>query len=60
MRAMYVHGAATPVEVLLRTTSLRGALTRFKYLGLLARKGLRQLQERREQEKKGLFKRMFG
>ncbi|GAB4174333.1 MAG: hypothetical protein Tsb0017_17230 [Geothermobacteraceae bacterium] len=27
---------------------------------LLARKGLRQLQERREQEKKGLFKRMFG
>jgi hypothetical protein len=26
----------------------------------LARKGLRSLQEKREQEKKGLFRRMFG
>jgi cell division transport system permease protein len=50
LRAMYVHGSANAADVLLRTTSLRDALTRFKYLGLLARNNERLLLDIRQQE----------
>jgi murein hydrolase activator len=50
LHAMYVHGSANAAEVLLRTNSLRDALTRFKYLGLLARNNERLLLDIRQQE----------
>ena len=37
LRAMYTRGAANAAQVMLRTTSLRDALTRVKYLNLVAR-----------------------
>ncbi len=50
LRAMYVNGSANPLEVLLRTSNLREALTRFKYLGMLARNNERLFQDVRQQE----------
>ncbi|MFQ5599875.1 MAG: murein hydrolase activator EnvC family protein [Candidatus Krumholzibacteriia bacterium] len=50
LRAMYVRGSANAAEVLLRTRSLRDALTRFKYLGFMARNNERLLLEIRQQE----------
>lgn len=50
VRAMYVHGSANAAEVMLRTSNLRDALTRFKYLGMLARNNERLFLEIRQQE----------
>ncbi len=50
LRAMYVNGSANAAEVLLRTSNLREALTRFKYLGMLARNNERLFLEVRQQE----------
>ncbi|UCE02033.1 MAG: peptidoglycan DD-metalloendopeptidase family protein [Candidatus Latescibacterota bacterium] len=50
LRAMYVRGSANAAEVMLRTSSLQDALTRFKYLGLLARNNERLVLEIRQQE----------
>jgi septal ring factor EnvC (AmiA/AmiB activator) len=50
LRAMYVHGSANAAEVMLRTSNLRDALTRFKYLGMLARNNERLLLDIRQQE----------
>ena len=50
LRAMYVNGSANPAEVMLRTSNLREALTRFKYLGMLARNNERLFQDVRQQE----------
>ena len=51
LRAMYVRGSPTTVEVMLRTTSLRHALSHFKYLEELARNNERLVQEIHEQER---------
>jgi septal ring factor EnvC (AmiA/AmiB activator) len=50
LRAMYVNGSANAAEVLLRTSNLREALTRFKYLGMVARNNERLFLEIRQQE----------
>lgn len=50
LRAMYVNGSANAAEVLLRTSNLRDALTRFKYLGMVARNNERLFVEIRQQE----------
>lgn len=50
LRAMYVRGSANAAEVMLRTSSLQDALTRFKYLSLLARNNERLVIEIRQQE----------
>jgi septal ring factor EnvC (AmiA/AmiB activator) len=51
LRAMYVRGSPTTVEVLLRTTSLRHALSHFKYLEELAHNNERLVKEIHEQER---------
>jgi len=51
LRAMYVRGSPTTVEVLLRTTSLRHALSHFKYLEELAHNNERLVNEIHEQER---------
>jgi len=50
LRAMYTRGAANAAQVMLRTTSLRDALTRVKYLNLVARNNERLLRDIRAQE----------
>lgn len=50
LRAMYVRGTPRMSEVLLRTTSLRTALSQFKYMELLARNNERLVREIHEQE----------
>lgn len=50
LRAMYVRGTPTPAEVVLRTASMRYALSHFKYLGLVARNNERLLEEIRSEE----------
>ena len=50
LRAMYTRGAANAAQVMLRTTSLRDALTRVKYLNLVARNNERLLRDIRSQE----------
>lgn len=50
LTAMYVRGTANTAEVLLRTSSLHDALTRYKYLEMLARNNERLVVEIREQE----------
>lgn len=50
LRAMYVTGTANTAEVLFRTSNLHDALTRFKYLGLLARNNERLYLEIQQQE----------
>ena len=50
LRAMYVRGAPTTAEVVLRTASMRYALSHFKYLGLVARNNERLLGEIRDEE----------
>jgi len=51
LRAMYITGTANTAEVLFRTNNLRDALTRFKYLGLLARNNEKLYLDIRQQEK---------
>jgi septal ring factor EnvC (AmiA/AmiB activator) len=51
LRAMYVRGTPTNAEVVLRTASIRYALSHFKYLGLVARNNERLVQEIRVQER---------
>jgi septal ring factor EnvC (AmiA/AmiB activator) len=50
LRAMYTRGASNAAQVMLRTTSLRDALTRVKYLNLVARNNERLLRDIRVQE----------
>lgn len=50
LRAMYVRGHPRTAEVILQTTSMRTALSHFKYLGVLARNNERLLEEIRAQE----------
>jgi len=50
LRAMYTRGAANAAQVMLRTTSLRDALTRVKYLNLVARNNEKLLRDIRAQE----------
>lgn len=50
LRAMYVRGAPTSAEIVLRSESIRYALSHFKYLELLARNNERLLREIHEQE----------
>ena len=50
LRAMYIHGSANAAEVMLLTSNLRDALTRFKYLGMLARNNERLFVDIRQQE----------
>jgi murein DD-endopeptidase MepM/ murein hydrolase activator NlpD len=50
LRAMYVRGQPRTADVLLRTTSMRMALSHFKYLGVLARNNEKLLEEIRTQE----------
>ena len=50
LNAMYVRGTANTAEVLLRTSSLHDALTRYKYLEMLARNNERLVVDIREQE----------
>lgn len=51
LRAMYVRGSPSTAEVLLRTTSLRSALSHFKYLEELANSNERLVQEIQAQER---------
>ena len=51
LRAMYVRGTPTNAEVVLRTASVRYALSHFKYLGLVARNNERLLEDIRAQER---------
>ena len=51
LRAMYIRGTPTPAEVVLRTASMRYALSHFKYLGMVARNNERLLEEIRTEEK---------
>lgn len=51
LRAMYVRGTPTNAEIILRTASIRYALSHFKYLGLVARNNERLVQDIREQER---------
>lgn len=50
LRAMYVRGTPNTAEVVLRTASLRYALSHFKYLELLARNNEQLVREIRTQE----------
>jgi murein DD-endopeptidase MepM/ murein hydrolase activator NlpD len=50
LRAMYVRGAPTTAEVVLRTASMHYALSHFKYLELVARNNERLLGEIRDEE----------
>jgi murein hydrolase activator len=50
LRAMYVRGAPSSAEIVLRAESIRYALSHFKYLELLARNNERLLREIHEQE----------
>lgn len=50
LRAMYVRGTPTNAEVVLRTASIRYALSHFKYLGLVARNNERLVEDIRAQE----------
>lgn len=50
LRAMYERGTPTAAEVVLRTTSLRYALSNFKYMEQLARNNERLVREIRTQE----------
>jgi murein DD-endopeptidase MepM/ murein hydrolase activator NlpD len=50
LRAMYERGTPTMAEVVLRTASVRYALSNFKYMELLARNNERLLREIRQQE----------
>ena len=50
LRAMHMRGTTNTAEVLLRTSSLRDALTHYKYLEMLARNNERLYLEIRQQE----------
>ena len=50
LRAMYVRGTPTTAEIVLRSASLRYALSHFKYMEVLARNNERLYREIREQE----------
>jgi murein DD-endopeptidase MepM/ murein hydrolase activator NlpD len=50
LRAMYERGTPTTAELMLRTASVRYALSHFKYMELLARNNERLLREIRQQE----------
>jgi len=51
LRAMYVRGTPSNAEVVLRTASLRYALSHFKYLGLVARNNERLVRDIHAQER---------
>jgi len=50
LRAMYVRGTPTTAEVVLRATTLRYALSHFKYMELLARNNERLYRDIQEQD----------
>jgi len=51
LRAMYVRGTPTTAEVVLRSTTLRYALSHFKYMELLARNNERLVRDIQTQER---------